>query len=210
MDIISLPKLANADFFDDFASILNKMSDCLTEFAFAEKGGSMFNRAIYVEEVKPSFLRELSLHDGNVAFLTDCQKDKINATINQITYRQAKNEFIISKGIISFDIDFKSIQKDFLSMPAINKFNFAIAYSERLINKIHQNNIPLWVINYSGNGLHLHFKLSSPFIVINPQHYALATPSGASAKTPISGLRFKVSFPASAHAAARSPAASSW
>ncbi len=160
-----------SDFFDDFAATLNMADDCLTEFAFADKGGSKFNRAIYTEKVTPSLLEELSLRPCNVAFLTNCNKNKINVPLNKTVFRQAKNETISIKNIISFDIDFKDIDKEFLSMSVKEKYNFAISIAGKIIEEAEKSKVPIWIINYSGNGIHLHFRLKTPIKVPDPAQY---------------------------------------
>lgn len=172
MELSPHVKNISVDLFDDFARTLNRFENCLTEFSFADKGCSAFNRAIYMDKVQPAFLQELSLRENNVAFLTDCSRDKIDAPINKTIFRQAKNESISAKSIISFDIDFKMIEPNFLSMSLNGKQNFSISIAGQLVDKIQQNNLPVWIVNYSGNGLHIHFKLK-PLSIINPNTYKL-------------------------------------
>lgn len=160
-----------SNFFDDFAATLNMSEECLTEFAFADTGSSAFNRALYAEKVTPSLLEELSLRPCNIAFLANCNRRQINAPLNKIVFRQAKNESILIKSIISFDLDFKDVDKRFLSMPENEKFNFAISISGKIIEESQKSSIPIWVINYSGNGLHLHFRLKMPIKVPIPSEY---------------------------------------
>jgi hypothetical protein len=160
------------DLFDDFSKTLNRSKN-LTEFSFADKGCSSFNRAIYLDKITPSLLKELASYDGNVAFLADCKKDRINARINKTVFCQAKNESICEKSIISFDLDFKTIEASFLSTTSSEKFNFAIAMADKFIDIIKQNNIPVWVISYSGNGLHIHFKFNKPILISDTLSYRL-------------------------------------
>jgi len=161
------------EIFEDFAETLSR-SQNLTEFSFAEKGCSSFNRAIYYDKITPSLLKELASRDCNVAFLADCTKEKINAPINKIVFRQAKNESISEKRIISFDLDFKTFCVNFSSMTLNEKFNFAISAAGKFIDLINQNNIPVWLVTYSGNGLHFHFKCNRPIPIANAQTYRLS------------------------------------
>ncbi len=171
MEFMAEVKLVDNNLFDDFAATLNKSINCLTEFSFAQKGSSKFNKAIYVDKVSPSFLDQISSRDCNVAFLADCMKEKITAPLNKMVFRQTKNETILKKSILSFDIDFKTINAEFLSTHLSSKLSFAIAIAGKFIEKIQQNNLPVWIINFSGNGLHLHFKLAEPIIIKTSDDY---------------------------------------
>jgi hypothetical protein len=171
MEFSTKTKDIASDFIDDFATTLNNSKDCLTEISFADKGSSAFNRAIYTDKIESGFLKEISLRECNIAFLADCAKDTINAPLHQTVFRQAKNESIRMKSIISFDIDFKTMKSDFLSMDLSSKFNFAISLAENIVEKTRKNNIPVWIINYSGNGLHIHFKLNNLIHIVDKHEY---------------------------------------
>jgi putative DNA primase/helicase len=158
--------------FEDFANILNMSNDTITEFSFAEAGGSKFNKAIYHNSVTPNLLQELVQKPCNVSFLADCSKDLIHANIGSPVFRQATNKCIKQKRIISFDIDFKDIfkNKEFTDKPG--NFSFALALGGKIIDLAKKNSLPMWLLNFSGNGLHVHFKLSSPWIVNDDKEYS--------------------------------------
>ena len=153
----------------DFVDTLNESSDCLTEFAFASPGTSNFNRAIYCERASESNLLEYSQLQSNVSFATGFCKERLDSiALGKQIIRRGADRHVRLKHILSFDVDFKE-----------NTPNYESSQREKLItcvwDKIREAlsaaNISTWITVFSGNGLHLHFKLRQPYEISSVQHY---------------------------------------
>ncbi len=153
----------------DFVDTLNESSGCLTEFAFASPGTSNFNRAIYCERPSESSLLEHSQSGSNVSFATGFCKERLDSiALGTQIIRQGADRYVRLKNILSFDVDFKG-----------NTPNYEPSQREDLITSIWGKirealsaaRISTWMTVFSGNGLHLHFKLRQPYEISSAQRY---------------------------------------
>ncbi len=170
MNLISPRDIAQNEFWTDFCKVVSR-DTTLIEIAFAPKGGSKFNRAIYFNQLLPQDLEILATRDINISFLADCDIDKIEAQHSRETFRQSKNSTLSCKKIVSFDLDLKDMEPGFLSLPIERRRALVISTAAIIINKSKDHNIPIWIVNSSGNGIHLHFKFAVPFSLENANEY---------------------------------------
>ena len=145
--------------------------DGLTEISFAEQGSSKFNRSEYFKEISADQLKSLLNYDTNLAFLAECDELSINANIECKTFRQSKNQSIPRKSIISFDIDFKDFIKNFKAYSPEKRQTMIESIGVKVAKKASELKIPIWILNSSGNGLHIHFKRSTPLNINSTKEY---------------------------------------
>lgn len=157
MDSSQVPSIDLHAVYSDFAAALSSQENTVTEFSVAAKGGSSFNRAFYLDELTPEILQDIAMRQENVAFLPFCQSESITGVLNTVIKRQAKASCIQSKSIVSFDLDFKdcSIKPDM----------------EEILSTLKKHKVPVWLVCFSGNGLHFHFKLDKPISTKNSIEY---------------------------------------
>lgn len=152
-------------FFQDFSHTLNAVPASYIEIAFAAPGGSEFNQATYYNALTPEELQKLSASSRNVAFLNGCKKNQLLASTGGLTRRVANNACIIEKNILSFDADCKEFIPNWSQLSCEEKRSKARLLGQDLMEKRETHNVPLWCLLYSGNGIHLHFKLQTPLPV---------------------------------------------
>jgi len=152
-------------FFEDFAATLNAIPASYIEVAFAAPGGSEFNQALYYNTLTPPELQKLYSSDRNVSFLNGCKKNQLVVIPGSMTRRAATGACISEKNILSFDADCKDFIPNWHQISSEEKHSQALQLAKSLIEKQSSHRVPLWLLLYSGNGIHLHFKLKTPFTV---------------------------------------------
>ena len=152
-------------FWQDFAATLNGIPASYVEVAYAAQGGSIFNTATYYDALTPPELQKLVSQNKNVSFLNGCKKSQLLATTGSLTQRLANHTCITEKNILSFDADCKDFIPNWSTLSSAEKRAEALQLSQLLLEKQMAHNIPLWVLLYSGNGVHLHFKFKMPLPV---------------------------------------------
>ncbi len=160
----------NPDFWNDLANSLSA-ENSLIEIAIASKGGSKFNRAVYYTQITPEALHSIACRETNISFLSDCNIDKMDVIFGKEIFRQSQNACITAKHIVSFDIDFKDMHEGFKDLALEQRRALLIATAGKIIEQCKTKKIPLWILNSSGNGLHLHFRFSEPIKINAPQDY---------------------------------------
>ena len=155
----------------DMAQVFSVHGEQLTEFAVARKGGSMFNRAAYYTRPGVKTLRDFAASEQNVAFLCDIHKAAIAPPHGSLQARQTKNEHLKLKRVISFDLDFKDLSDEYPSWSRKSRREFAWETARTLKLQLDKMNLPLWLLVFSGGGLHLHFKLAKPLEIPDPKAY---------------------------------------
>lgn len=170
MNPVQSKEITGNEFNNDFSEVLST-SGGLIEIALAPIGGSKFNRAIYFEKVTPLILEDLFAMKSNISFLADCEPGQIDVPIGRETFRQSKNDWVSKKSIVSFDIDLKDIEPGYSSLPVERRRALVISTAAAIIEKAKEHKVPIWIINSSGNGIHLHFKFARPFKVGDTKEY---------------------------------------
>ena len=144
---------------EDFVKTITHNKDYLTEIAFASPGTSRFSRAIYFERLNSSDLIHLVQKKENISFAAGFCKESLGPiAIGSKTTRKGADQHIKLKSIISFDIDFKDNVSEY---KASMRQELISSFATKIKNSLVNHNIPLWMLAFSGNGLHLHFKLSN-------------------------------------------------
>lgn len=153
---------------EDMTNTLNK-NGCI-ELAFADPGGSVFSEAIYCRHLNINLLSSLNESGKNIAFLNGLSPDKLSKKANpkfefdKLIYRCSSDNTVKQKNVISLDVDFKDFVPNFLELSLCEKKN--------LVSKTFHDLLPdlkamigansLWLVVYTGGGLHFHFKLANP------------------------------------------------
>ena len=154
-----------AAFCEDFSATLNVLPNSYTEIAFAAPDGSAFNQALYSSPLTTETLYRAMEENRNVAFLNGCKKNQMPDHFNALQKRAATNSSIGEKNILSFDADCKDFVPDWMTFSPEKKRTHALTLYSSLEKKIEAHNLPLWIVLYSGNGFHFHFKTSAPVAI---------------------------------------------
>ncbi|MDD9951902.1 MAG: DUF927 domain-containing protein [Zetaproteobacteria bacterium] len=164
--------VANLDVFASLAEHFNH-SRGQTAFARAEAGLSHYRVATLHGEVSAEDLHELAQSQQNVAFLTDLegvpeQHERICAD----PYKSMlADRYVRRKSVVSFDLNFADSMEDFVTMNEEQKYRVAQVAAYFILAACKENCLPLWMLVYSGRGLHLHFKLSTPLALSSSTAY---------------------------------------
>ncbi|MDD9950133.1 MAG: DUF927 domain-containing protein, partial [Zetaproteobacteria bacterium] len=162
MKVIDLDSEAAEAVFEDMAATFRIHNDLVTEIAVARKGGSAFSRAAYYTKPGAQTLRQWAASGQNIAFLSDIQRAGIGPSHQDLQPRKTKNEHFKSKRVLSFDLDFKDIHEEYKSWSRKAQREFALETAETIATHLDKLQLPLWLLVFTGGGLHLHFKLSRP------------------------------------------------
>ncbi|MCB9228848.1 MAG: DUF927 domain-containing protein [Deltaproteobacteria bacterium] len=115
---------------------------------------------------------KLTTSQNNITFLPNCRFDLIDGiSIGKWGPRKAGNAAIKWRNLISFDLDFKDLRKNFNPSPASDQKEWEAKVIHAILDGAQKYKIPLWIANFSGHGLHLHFKLSKPIDTSNATSY---------------------------------------
>jgi putative DNA primase/helicase len=151
----------------DFINNINQGN--ISEVAFANRGTSRFNSAIYYENISELDLLDFARAKSNVSFATGFGKKAIGGqTLGVKGPRRGTDKDIISKNIISFDLDFKQNVEGYDGRQGQL---LAHEFSDRLKRSLDFHQIPLWMMVFTGNGIHLHFRLESPYQIESTPSY---------------------------------------
>lgn len=153
----------------DFCQTLNRNPGCI-EIAEAKKGGSGFNLARYYSSFTENDYSRVISQPKNYVWLNGI--DQNPEALNKENKRQAKDGDVKSRNVLVFDIDFKEADPSFSN----NENNFKEAYAKDVFEK-HKDSllttIPgLWMVVFSGNGIHLYVRLKHPMVIVNPKIYS--------------------------------------
>lgn len=151
---------------------LNSLAEVLSRCPLIEissgnyKQGDFWN-AQHFDTISAKQLQELFDTHNNLCFLNGISQDVERN-------KRVGNKSIVEKNIITFDIDFKDSPLHgpaFLQLPPETKLQTVVdvygQYKGSLTEKI---GVP-WLAVFTGNGLHLHYKLDEP-IKIEPKAYS--------------------------------------
>lgn len=153
----------------DFILTANGGGKSLIEIAFARPGTSQFNRAIYYEHLGESEIRRLLQLKSNISFACGLSKDALQPLVlGSETSRKGADRYIANKSIISFDLDFKHNVSEY---DPTQRQIIAAQFSIQVQNAFAKAKLRPWMVVFSGNGLHLHFKLKTPYQIDSMQHY---------------------------------------
>ncbi len=153
----------------DFITLVNEQPGGLIELAFASPGTSQFNRALYLEQLSQAELQQLSLQIRNVSFAIGFSKSAMQpVSLCTETQRKGADRYVTYKKIISFDVDFKDNQDNY----SPNQRDFLVEKLGTQVQEVCASyQLPLWMLVFSGNGLHLHFKLQQAYEMVSIQQY---------------------------------------
>ena len=155
--------------FENFLEVLNATENYLIEIAIAPSGTSKFNRAIYFDNLTEFDLQRISKAKGNFSFTTGLSKEGLQPLVFGVeTNRKGGDQHTRIKNIISFDLDFKENVEGYKSSQSDE---VRIRVGEKIQDALKQHKIPIWMMVFSGNGFHLHFKLSTPYQITSVQKY---------------------------------------
>lgn len=165
---------------EDFIKVVNGGEGELVELSFAQSGASRFNQSVYYEVIDQGTLQRARDAKQNISFAAGLSKSSLQPVpLGTQTTRKSGDRHVQKKRIISFDLDFKDNShvepRDILGM---------VMTSLR-----HHNSLP-WIFVHSGNGLHLHFKLSNPYKIESAQQYRAIYDACLGYLQCITGLRF--------------------
>lgn len=159
------------EFWPDFYATIFAIPNTSLEIAFASKGGSVFNTAVYYESLPLDKLESYARTDCNVALLSACNSKYLLVPKGEKTKRLATNQCIRHKNVIVFDLDFKDNIPNYTILDKKSRKNEVLEFVDIIKSKIASEQIPLWILNFSGNGLHFYFKLTNPIETHNAYDY---------------------------------------
>lgn len=151
-----------ANFWKDFHETIFAIPETKLEIAFAKKGGSAFNQAIYFENISIEKLKTYATYACNVAFLSGCSRKYLLSPLGEKTKRMAGNQCIRHKNILVFDMDFKDNIPGYQSLNIEQQQKEAAEFIEVVSSKLNETKLPIWMLNFSGHGLHFYLKLAQP------------------------------------------------
>ncbi|MDD9952664.1 MAG: DUF927 domain-containing protein [Zetaproteobacteria bacterium] len=165
--------VSNMDVFAALAEHLNA-SQGQTALACAAPGMSHYRIGTLHREVTAEDLHELAKSQQNVAFVTDLEgvPAKRDTICADPTKSMLADGYIQRKSLISFDLNFADTMEDFDQLDDEHKYRHAQVAAHFILAACKQNCLPLWMLVYSGRGLHLHFKLVHPLPVASAGAYA--------------------------------------
>lgn len=153
----------------DFLSTVNQGNGTLCEIAFAKAGTSQFNRAIYYEHLSLLDVKRLSELKINISFSCGLNKAAMQPLIlGSETGRKGADRYVSEKNIISFDLDFKDNVAEYC---VEEREQLLLHISEQIKVRLSSAKVYPWMTVFSGNGLHLHFKLHKPYGINSLQAY---------------------------------------
>ncbi|MDD9950075.1 MAG: DUF927 domain-containing protein [Zetaproteobacteria bacterium] len=79
--------------------------------------------------------------------------------------------YVQRKSLISFDLNFADTVEGFDQLDEEQKYRLAQVAAYFILACCKENCIPLWMLVYSGRGLHLHFKLATPLPLTSTRGY---------------------------------------
>lgn len=151
---------------NDFISTLNSIPNTLTEISFAK-----YTKAIYYDEFE---LQDFEYHTSqarDVSFLNGIDPKLSLVPIGEPTRRISNDQCICFKNILTFDLDGKDINSEFKLLNCVEQKNLLSNLWKNRKAQIEKYKIPLWMVVFSGHGLHLHFKLSRPLAITDKHEY---------------------------------------
>ncbi|MDD9950494.1 MAG: DUF927 domain-containing protein [Zetaproteobacteria bacterium] len=171
MEIISYEGQSAGRVFASMAKHFSRSAPQLTEFALGMPGSARLRQAIYTRHVDAQMLADLAGKNHNLSFLTDVPVTAIHGKLDTYGKRQVRNKDLRHKSVISFDLNFKDQLADFATFTVEKRRQLASHYAQILLRSLQQRQVPLWMLVYSGNGLHLHFKLHQPYKLASVKLY---------------------------------------
>lgn len=125
------------------------------EIARADEFGN-WREGKHYSQISVSEIEKLISTDYNLCFLNGL--DPNIQWASNWSYQRASDKGIVAKNIATFDLDFKdciSIGPAFLSLPPEKK----IEKAKNVASCLKLTPTP-WIVNFTGNGIHLHYRLS--------------------------------------------------
>ena len=163
---------------EDFAATLSAIPDSLIELATADPGGSQITRATYHKGVTLNELIRVAKRDQSAFFLTGI-KPQAPVTLGVETKRITTDQMVTARNIITVDFDFKTGLKDeFISKVAVTapveeRLEIAKELAERYLPRLKKTLGGPWLIVFSGNGLHIHYRLKKPLEWSSKEEYSI-------------------------------------
>lgn len=187
-DLSARAELCLATAITDFVSTANEGDGTLTEIALAKAGTTKFNRAIYYERLLEEDIHHLSRLKSNMSFGSGFGKEAMQPLVlgSEIN-RKGADRFVVEKNLLSFDLDFKD---NFENYGAEHRETLRVQFSETLANALSGAGIQPWMTAFSGNGLHLHFKMKMPYRIESAQRYTEIYDSVRNYLECVAGLKF--------------------
>ena len=132
----------------------------LLEISFAASGGSKFTTAEYLEKISPERYLEFSRRCENVSILSLLEKKK-KFVLGRRIKRSAINIDVSARNFLVFDFDAKDLIGYYKELSNEEKYNAVMNLWKEIGLKISEHQLPIWFVNFSGNGLHFYFKLKN-------------------------------------------------
>ncbi|MDD9951806.1 MAG: DUF927 domain-containing protein [Zetaproteobacteria bacterium] len=164
--------VSNRDVFQSLAEQFAR-SPGATALAFAQPGQRNYGEVVVLQAVAAQDLHRLAQEPHNIAFLTDLEGVSQQKSCIEVGRQEGvlQDRYVQRKSLISFDLDFQKGMADFSDLDEANKYRVARVAAYQILSYVEKNRIPLWMLVYSGRGLHLHFKLSTPFKIDSMDTY---------------------------------------
>ena len=146
-----------------------------TAVAFAPAGESHYQQAQLLDEAEGEDLREFARQPHNVAFLTDLEglAPGVGQMRGDARKQLLADRYVRRKSIVSFDLNFAPAPGDAAPLDTENRYRAAKVAAHQILCHCEKYRIPLWLLVYSGRGLHLHFKTATPVEVGSPRGYGV-------------------------------------
>ena len=153
----------------DICQTLNRNPGCI-EIAEAGIGGSAFNQAKYFPFFTVNDYSKSVAKKKNVVWLNGINLSP--EILNKDTKRKAKDQHIKSRNILVFDIDFKEADSSFADQGNDYKEKYAQDVFEENKESLLKAVPGLWMVVFSGNGIHLYVRLEKPLAVRDSKTYS--------------------------------------
>lgn len=118
-------------------------------------------KAERLTELTESYFKELISSSDNLFFLTG---------VTPGTSR-AKDSDMLDQNIMSFDLDFKEFDPTFYELESVTKLQKVTTVWERKKAALDALDLTPWLVVFSGNGLHLHYRVEEFISVKNYSTY---------------------------------------
>lgn len=151
---------------DDILFTLNQ--NTLIEIATTDHRGA-YSISQHHDELTELDYKNLCDAKRDTCFLNGINK-------NVVRNLRAKNQDVIRKNIISFDLDLKDSKlygAEFVAKSSEDKLEIASKLTDSLFEKFEEAQLVPWLVVFSGNGLHLHYRLEEPIAIVDNEKWGV-------------------------------------
>lgn len=161
----------------DFRETLNELANI--EIVTTDEEGK-WNKTRHFKSLSAVQLEEMINSSQNLCFLNGIKSERIepedpgaNHLPGNWGFTRAKNTEIYARNIFSIDLDFKDCTFLFNGSPEDpeQRKQLAHQYWNTLKSYFAAAELMPWLVNFTGNGLHFHWKFEEPIEITNPKEW---------------------------------------